>query len=206
MLNNHAKVIKIRTMSKKHDIMWFNSVDSTNDEAKRRISDIDNLSVLSSFSQTAGRGQGNHTWLSAPGENLLFSIVLKFREGELHAKDAPEISRATADSLVEFLEGYGIEAWIKPPNDIYVGGRKICGTLIENSIKESWIRHSIIGIGLNINERNFNVNLPNPTSMVLETKKEAYDIHACLEEFMIIFSEKLSNRALQPLQQQDHLI
>ncbi len=176
-------------MSKKHDIMWFESLDSTNNEARRHISDIDNLSVVAAMEQTAGRGQGNHTWLSARGENLLFSIVLKFREGELHAKDAFRISGATADSLVEFLKGHGIEAWIKPPNDIYVGGKKICGTLIENSLRGSWVSYSIIGIGLNINQRNFNVNLPNPTSMVLEThKKEAYDIVVCLDEFMNIFS------------------
>ncbi len=186
MLNNLAKIHKFRTMSKKHDIMWFESLDSTNDEARRHISDIDNLSVVAAMEQTAGRGQGDHTWLSARGENLLFSIVLKFGEGELHAKDAFRISEVTSGSLVEFLAGHGIEAWIKPPNDIYVGNRKICGTLIENTVRGSWVSYSIIGIGLNINQRNFDVTLPNPTSMALETHKR-YNINACLEEIMDIF-------------------
>ena len=72
-----ANIIKFRTMAKKHDIIWYDKLDSTNDEAKRRISDIDNLSVLSAMEQTAGRGQRGNKWSSCCGENLLFSIVLK---------------------------------------------------------------------------------------------------------------------------------
>ncbi len=187
MLKYRAKISKIRTMTKKHDIMWFESLDSTNKEAGRRISDIDNLSVVAAEVQTQGRGQGDHTWLSPKGENLLFSIVLKFGEGRVHAKDAVKISGHTAEALVAFLDSYGIKAWIKPPNDIYVGRKKICGTLIENSVKGQWISHSIIGIGLNINQRNFDVSLPNPTSMVLETENEAYDLSECLIGFMDVF-------------------
>ncbi len=174
-------------MSKKHDIIWFDTLDSTNVEARRRINDIDNLSVVAALEQTKGRGRGDHTWISQHGQNLLFSVVLKFCEGEMAAKDAFTISEHTSNSLVIFLSGYGIDAWVKPPNDIYVGAQKICGTLIENSVKGPWLTYSIIGIGLNINQRNFDVSLPNPTSMVLETKKEAYDTAACLEEFMDIF-------------------
>ena len=166
-------------MSKKHDIIWLESVDSTNEEAKRHISDIDNLSVLSALEQTAGRGQRGNTWTSAPGENLMFSIVLKFSEepdgnGEsacmplLPARDQFILNEIASLSVVDFLSQHGIPARIKWPNDIYVGSKKICGILIENSLRGSEISTSIIGIGLNINQRNFNVNLPNPTSMVLE--------------------------------------
>lgn len=58
-------------MTKKHDIIWLDSTDSTNNEAKRHISDIDNMSVLSALNQTSGRGQAGNSWSSAPGENLL---------------------------------------------------------------------------------------------------------------------------------------
>ncbi len=194
MLNNPAKIHKIRTMTKKHDIMWFETVDSTNDEARRRISHIDNLSVIAAGEQTSGRGQGDHTWLSPHGENLLFSVVLKFNEGEMAAKDAFMISEHTSDSLVKFLAGYGIEAWVKPPNDIYVRDKKICGTLIENSVRGSWVKYSIVGIGLNINQRNFDVTLPNPTSMVIETEKKAYDIAACLDEFLDVYMEEIPHQ------------
>ncbi len=173
-------------MSKKHDIIWFESIESTNGEAGRRISDIDNLSVVAALEQTAGRGQGDHTWLSPRGENLLFSIVLKFNEGDLAAKDVVKISGHTSRSIVRFLASHGIEAWIKPPNDVYVRGKKICGTLIENSLNGAWVAHSIVGIGLNVNQLEFDDSLPNATSMALETEK-AYALDVCLDEFLDIF-------------------
>ncbi len=185
-------------MAKKHDIIWLDVTDSTNDEARRHISDIDNLSVIAAMEQTSGRGQGNHTWLSQRGMNLLFSIVMKFEEGELPAKDVFRISEATSRSIVQFLAVHGIDAWIKPPNDIYVGENKICGTLIENSVRGSWVMHSIIGIGLNINQRNFDVSLPNPTSMAMETGK-AYDVDVCLEQFLDIYREEIPHQVWDDL-------
>ena len=182
-------------MAKKHDIMWLKSVDSTNEEARRHISDIDNLSVLSAYEQTAGRGQRGNTWTSNAGENLMFSIVLK--SPVLMAEDHFALNEITALSVADFLTTYGIKAEIKWPNDIYVGDRKICGILIENSFRGNAISSSIIGIGLNINQRNFNVNLPNPTSMVLCMQNqddrsrhttESFDIKTCLEGFMNIFT------------------
>ena len=65
-------------MKNKHDIIWLDTVDSTNSEAKRRILKIDNLSVVSALEQTSGRGQLGNAWTSKAGENLTFSIVLKF--------------------------------------------------------------------------------------------------------------------------------
>ena len=182
----------------KADIMWLGSTDSTNEEAKRNISDIDNLSVLSALEQTAGRGQRGNTWHSAPGENLLFSIVLKYEKEGMHshcmnpvrACDQFVISETAALAVIDFLSGYGIRAKIKWPNDIYVGDKKICGILVEHSIRGEWLSHSIIGIGLNINQRNFNVNLLNPTSISLQTGL-SYDIRESLEDFMDIFKAYL---------------
>jgi BirA family biotin operon repressor/biotin-[acetyl-CoA-carboxylase] ligase len=174
-------------MSKKHDIIWLESVDSTNEEAKRHISDIDNLSVLSALEQTAGRGQRGNKWTSNTGENLMFSIVLK--DPKICARDQFVLNEIASLSVVDFLSMHGISARIKWPNDIYVGSKKICGILIENSLHGSAISSSIIGIGLNINQRNFNINLPNPTSMLLCRAEDGpFDIHRCLEEFMDIFT------------------
>jgi biotin-[acetyl-CoA-carboxylase] ligase BirA-like protein len=170
------------------------------------------------MSQTSGRGQRGNTWLSEPGANLLFSIVLKF-EGEdrqrrsavpvVLAYDQFVISQIASLSVVDLLGAHDIQARIKWPNDIYVGNRKICGMLIENAVRGKWISSSIIGIGLNVNQRNFDVNLPNPTSMALcSLEKElsgtenhytssgsssatssVYQLDQLLEEFMDIFTE-----------------
>ena len=188
-------------MTKKHDIIWVKSIDSTNEECRRRIADMDNLSVMSALSQTAGKGQRGNTWLSAPGENLTFSIVLKFKSagtnGEglepMQAYDQSVISELTSLCVVELLSSHGIQAKIKRPNDIYVDGKKVCGMLIENAVRGEWISHSIIGIGLNVNQRNFDVSLPNPTSMALLSSENAtvYNIEVLLEEFMEIFKQYL---------------
>ncbi len=157
-------------MKNKHDIIWLEEVDSTNEEARRRISYIDNLSVVSAVRQTAGRGQRGNSWQSADGENLTFSIVLKFGADQLEPMAASGqfvISEVTALSVVDFLAAYDIEAKIKWPNDIYVGNRKICGILTENALKGNCLSHSIVGIGLNVNQTVFDPSLPNPTSMAL---------------------------------------
>lgn len=189
----------------KADIIWLASTDSTNEEAKRRISDIDNLSVVSALEQTSGKGQRGNQWYSAPGQNLLFSIVLK--SPSLVAKNHFALNEMAALSVTDFLSAYGIKAEIKWPNDIYVGEKKICGILIENSFLGNAISSSIIGIGLNINQRNFNVSLPNPTSLVLcSAQDEPLDIDRCLCRFMDIFTSYhdrflTSDSDLSPLRQ-----
>jgi BirA family biotin operon repressor/biotin-[acetyl-CoA-carboxylase] ligase len=120
----------------------------------------------------------------------MFSIVLK--NPKISARDQFCINEITSLSVVDFLSQHGISARIKWPNDIYVGSKKICGILIENSLRGSDISSSIIGIGLNINQRNFDVNLPNPTSMALCQPESTYEIHQCLEEFMDIFRSYVS--------------
>lgn len=189
-------------MADRHDIMWFDTLDSTNEEVRRRIDSLDNLSVVSALTQTEGRGQRGNSWSSAPGENLTFSIILKFRRGDasseesscdsavlpqLKAVDQFVLSEISSLALVRLLENHGIRASVKWPNDIYIGSCKVCGMLIENSLLGSSVSSSIIGIGLNVNQRNFDVSLPNPTSMLLEDMKKEYDLKALLDEFMDIF-------------------
>lgn len=176
-------------MANKHDIIWLDTVDSTNSEAHRRIATIDNLSVLSAVHQTAGRGQRGNSWNTAPGDNLTFSIVLKFDQQyatKIQAYDQFSISQMNALAILDFLSSHDIEAKIKWPNDIYVGNKKISGTLIENSLYREWLSWSIIGNGINVNQTTFPDTLLNPTSMSLITG-EKYDMKILLEEFMDIF-------------------
>ena len=193
-------------MKNKHDILWLDTVDSTNNEARRRISKLDNLSVVSALEQTKGRGQRGNRWSSQPGENLTFSLVVK--DFRIKANEQSAISQATALSLVDLLSRHEIKARIKWPNDIYTGDEKICGILIENSLKGSEIDWSIIGIGLNVNQTAFPEDLPNPTSMKLCTgNSNPYNTREILEEFMGIFTgyyrEYLNgNGALDRLEEQ----
>ncbi len=147
-------------------IIWMDSVDSTNKEVRRRLDSLDNMSVISATEQTAGRGQGDHTWHSRPGENLTFTVLLKFSDiGVLPARDAGRINDFVTSSLLAYLASRGIQARIKLPNDIYVKDKKICGMLIENILDGPNIGKSIIGIGLDVNQTDFPEDLPNPVSM-----------------------------------------
>lgn len=144
-------------------IKWFDELDSTNSELLRHISDYDNLSVIAAVSQTAGRGQRGNSWLSRPGENLTFSLLLK--PENLPASDFMAITCMATLSVREWLHAQGVRAVIKWPNDIYVGTRKICGMLVESGIAEGRIEWSVVGIGLNVNQTDFPASLMNPTSL-----------------------------------------
>ena len=192
---------------RKIDINWTGSVDPTNNEAKRRIDSLADLSVISAVEQTAGRGQRGNIWLSDPGKNLTFSIAVKYG-GELFADASPEnefvINGIISLSVVELLAVHGIDARIKLPNDIYVNDKKICGILIENSVLGSSLVHSIIGVGLNVNQLDFDESLANPTSMLLEVAGDEIHLPSLLEELLDIFlkyAERYNNDEIQSLYQ-----
>ena len=189
------------------NIEWTDSVDSTNNEVKRRIECLSDLYVISAVQQTAGRGQRGNIWLSEPGKNLTFSMAVKYG-GELFADASPEnqfvINGIISLSIVELLAVHGIDARIKLPNDIYVNGKKICGILIEHSVLGSSLLHSIIGVGLNVNQLDFDESLANPTSMLLEVSGDEMDLPSLLEELLDIFlkyAERYSTDEIQSLYQ-----
>ena len=117
--------------------------------------------------QTAGRGQRGHTWSGGEKLDLTFSLVLT--PTFLRISEQFIISRVTALALVDTFAAYGIRTRIKWTNDIYAGDRKITGILIENDLSGDRISKMIIGIGINVNRREFDPSLPNPTSMAIET-------------------------------------
>lgn len=139
---------------------------STNIEAadKTRYSHGD---AVVAVRQTAGRGQRGHKWDSREGENLTFSIVLE--PTFLPVNRQFLLSEAVALAIADTLAGYGIDASIKWTNDIYVGEKKICGTLIENNLKDNHLVRSVVGIGLNVNQSEFEQWVRNPTSVLCET-------------------------------------
>ena len=173
---------------KKYNIIWMDEVDSTNSEAVRRVESLDNMSVLAARCQSAGRGKDTHKWITAPGENLTFTIVLKY--SYFLAANQMLLSAAAAASVVNFLAGEGISAWVKWPNDVYVEKKKICGILIEHRIKGTQLKSSIIGIGVNLNQTVFDPLVPNPTSVALLTGRKL-DINEALERFCGIFARKM---------------
>ena len=170
------------------NIIWLKSTDSTNSELRRRLDQSGNLTIVAAEMQSAGRGQGDHTWHSAPGQNLTFSILLK--HNCLKASDALAVTSIMALGIRDYLRTKGVEPWIKWPNDIWVGEKKICGILVENTINSGMIEFSIVGVGLDLNQTDWPSELPNPVSLKDLTGKD-YDTH----EELRLLSEALAGRS-----------
>jgi len=156
------------------------SVDSTNNYAKELIakrSPIDGTVILAD-EQYAGRGQVGNTWHSEAKQNLTFSII--FQTSFLRATEQfwlnIAVSLGICDAVNSYLSGFGklnssstaLTATIKWPNDILIGTKKIAGILIENTIQGNFLKHSIIGIGINVNQTHFE-DMNKITSMQLAT-------------------------------------
>lgn len=166
------------------NIIWLEKTTSTSDFLSDRQGQLQDGTVVVAEYQSNGRGQGSHFWISEQGMNLTFSILLKYGEHRTFpVKDQHLLSMASALGITDFLKQYQIEAKIKIPNDIYVGDKKICGMLIENSIAGNCMLRSIVGIGINVNQTVFPDHLPNPVSMKLLTGTD-YDTKKCLEEIL----------------------
>ena len=141
--------------------------------------------------QTQGKGQRGNVWLSESGKNLLSSFV--FKPDNLSVENQIALTWATSLSLLETLRKFNIEALIKWPNDVFIGGKKIAGILIENQLQGTRISCSIIGIGLNLNQTLFE-DL-NATSLQLETEQTVQPrtflnllAHEMNEQFLLIYS------------------
>lgn len=136
-------------------IVRLNSVDSTNNYAANLLKsgNWQSGTVILADEQTGGRGQRGNSWYSEAGMNLTTSILLK--QDNLSVNDAFDVSKYVAVSIIKLLANYGIKGEIKWPNDILVNEKKIAGILIENQLQQSRIESSIIGIGLNVNQLEF---------------------------------------------------
>ena len=136
-------------------VIHLETVDSTNNYAAKLLEtqSIGHGTVIMADEQTKGRGQRGSLWQSEPGMNLQFSFLL--RPSQLKIEDQKVISQIIGICLVKTLKVFGLNALIKWPNDIYVENSKIAGVLIENSIKSRCIATAIVGIGLNVNQKEF---------------------------------------------------
>ena len=149
------------------NIIRVAETDSTSKEIVRELGDgaqsSKYISVLSADYQTAGRGQLGSRWEAERGKNLLFSLMAwpvgvpvgrQFRLSQTMAV-------AVRDALASYADGFTIK-W---PNDIYFGGGKVCGTIIETTWKGGMVERFVMGVGINVNQRVFLGDAPNPLSL-----------------------------------------
>jgi BirA family biotin operon repressor/biotin-[acetyl-CoA-carboxylase] ligase len=168
------------SLFKNRKIIRLDEVDSTNNilAAKYLNRNLPEGSVVVASHQVKGRGQGQAKWHSEPGKNLTCSFVL-YPEF-LHPSKQFYISKAVSLAIADLVGLYSDKVSIKWPNDIYANDKKIAGLLIENAIERTSIKSSVVGIGLNVNEKDFPKTLPNPVSLMQITKTR-HDLEEILE-------------------------
>ena len=167
---------------KETDIIRVQETDSTNNYIRQILSerDLKEGSIVIADSQTAGRGQAGNFWESEQGKNLTFSIIIY--PDFIPANRQFIISQTVALSIQKTLNEYTNGITVKWPNDIYWKEKKICGILIENDLAGISILNSILGIGININQKTFRSNAPNPVSLSQITNVE-YNLDEVLQRF-----------------------
>ena len=147
------------------NIIKLDAIDSTNNYLKKIILNegINDYTVVTAKFQTQGKGQLGTEWESEYSKNLICSVYKK--EINIKVQDQFVISALVSLALIKTLRKVNLSNMhIKWPNDIMSDNKKISGILIENIVKENYIKDTVIGIGLNVNQTIFN-NLPNAASI-----------------------------------------
>ena len=150
----------------------FEEVDSTNEVARKLIDkgEVSEGTIITADIQTRGRGQFGRVWNSESSQNVLLSIILA--PSFLPVVRQFDLNRAVSMAVLKTVQDYCFQTTIKWPNDIYAGDRKIAGILIQNFIQGRNFAHSIVGIGLNVHQKSWPPEVPNATSIALESDSE----------------------------------
>lgn len=147
------------------NIIKLNAIDSTNDYLKNLSSSqsLQNFTIVVADYQTKGKGQRGNTWSVESGKNLTFSMLIKGLSS--HSISVFDLNIVVSVSVFHVLQRFEIpKLKIKWPNDILSEGKKIAGILIENLIISHDSFSSVVGIGLNVNQTDFQ-GLPKASSL-----------------------------------------
>ncbi len=170
----------------RYNITFLDEVDSTNTYLKMELRQRDLFApyCVSASYQTAGRGQRNKQWLSDKGLNINASFLI---DNVSAVEQLPMLNQAASLAIKSVLEKRGIQnIAIKWPNDVYVGNHKIAGVLVENIISGNNIKACVIGIGLNVNQLDF--ERLNATSLKVELNNDqdvVEVLHALYDELYL---------------------
>ena len=171
--------------------LHFDEIDSTNNYLKNSYKLLSNFTFVSTDYQSAGKGRNDRIWFSNPGENLMFSLLIK---DENLLKKFSSLSIISAAIVAEQIKSLGIEdVSIKWPNDVFIKDKKVCGILLEGQILE----YLVIGVGLNVNQKSFPNGLRKPaTSLSLELNNDL-NVNEVKERLFLQMTKELSNLDVQ---------
>ena len=188
------------------EYIHLEQIDSTNAYLQRQQSESDIRNwVVSADEQTAGKGMGSNGWESEVGKNLTFSLALdvSFLPAERQFFLSEAVALGLYEALIHLIPEEKLH--IKWPNDIYFENRKLAGILINSTIKANMMDISIIGIGLNVNQMQFQDWPTHPISLKMISGK-TYDLQPLLEQVAENIYNKVETLKANPtLIEQDYL-
>lgn len=184
----------------------FDVIGSTNTTAMQMAEEgAPHGTLVVADRQDNGKGRRGRGWVMPAGIAIAMSIVLK--PGELQPGNAPMLTLVSALAVVRAIkEQTGLDARIKWPNDIVLGGKKVCGILTEMSTQIDYINHIVVGIGINVHNEQFSEELSDrATSLYLESGKHynrAALVEAVCEYFEHYYETFMRTQDLSGLQEE----
>ncbi len=168
VLNKNEMESRLHTKWAGRELYYYESTDSTNLQVKRLMEEGAPEGVLVvGGEQKQGRGRRGRSWQSPPGTNIYMTLGLR---PEFQPDLAPMVTLIDALAVAEAVEQTcGLQTRIKWPNDVVIGGKKICGILTEMSAETGYIHYVVIGTGINVNIKEFPEEIrETATSLYLE--------------------------------------
>ena len=159
----------------------FDQLNSTSEKAKELAAGgVAPWTVVMAVEQTGGYGRKGNAWFSPKG-GLYFSTVLP----KSNVDDLQILTILAAFCVAKTIkENFGVEPFVKLPNDVYLNNKKVCGILTENVIRGE-IKSSVIGIGINTNVKTFPEELRNSTTSLEMELGKTIDNNQILEQIII---------------------
>lgn len=195
-----------------HDLFYQETMDSTNTTAKElaRTGAAHGMLVVAE-SQTAGRGRRGRTWLSEPGSGIFATLVLR---PQLPPDRIPLLTLTVGVAITETLQQMGLgNAWLKWPNDVWVGGRKMVGILAEMSGQIDQVDWVVVGFGINTHQMDFPEDLAaKATSFLRETGRKVQraellmDVLRRLEQLLPLLEQPTVQPLLDLFRKLDRMI
>ncbi|MES2628850.1 MAG: biotin--[acetyl-CoA-carboxylase] ligase [Bacteroidota bacterium] len=170
-----------------NQVIRLQDVDSTNNFAANLLNTTlppEGTAILA-YNQFGGKGQRGAVWQAEPGANLTLSVILYPKK--IPASSQFILSKMVAVALADAVdEVSGLSSRIKWPNDILLNNKKVAGILIESAVSGMNLSQAIIGMGLNVNQQNFE-GLPRASSLAVEAGK-AFDKEQVMQQLFSLLN------------------
>lgn len=202
-----AEEVKSRIHTKwlAQNCLYLDSVDSTNNYAKRIAEEgaLEGTLVMAD-EQTGGKGRRGRSWETPKGANIAMTLLLR---PQIRPEHASRLTLLMAMAVAQGIRSVtGLDAGIKWPNDVVVHGKKVCGILTEMSTEVDYINYVVIGAGVNVNQEDFpeeirhiagslsaelgrKISRAELTASVMEALERIYEIFLRTEDLSELYGE-----------------